>query len=48
MERAGKQISINKISNILAISPDTANRYLQMFAETYLVSLVSRYGKTNK
>lgn len=48
MERAGKQISVNKISNILDISPDSANRYLQMFAETYLISLMPRYGKTNE
>lgn len=48
MERSGKQISINKISNILDISPDTASRYLQMFAETYLINLVPRYGKTNE
>jgi predicted AAA+ superfamily ATPase len=48
MERAGKQISLNKIANILKISPDTAKRYLTMFEETYLVHLVSRHGKTNE
>lgn len=48
MERAGKQISINKISKILDISPDTASRYLQMFVDTYLISLMPRYGKTNE
>lgn len=48
MERAGKQISLNKIANILKISPDTAKRYLDMFTETYLVYLVPRYGKTNE
>ena len=48
MERSGKQFSINKIANILKITPDTAKRYLDLFAETYLVSMVSRYGKTNK
>jgi uncharacterized protein len=47
MERAGKQISINKIANILKISPDTAKRYLSMFEETYLIHLVPRFGKTN-
>ena len=47
MERAGKIGSINKIANILNISPDTAKRYLEMFADTYLVHLVSRCGKTN-
>ncbi len=26
MERSGKQVSINKISNILKISPDTSRR----------------------
>lgn len=48
MERAGKQFSINKMANILKISPDSARRYLQMFADTYLIYLVQRYGKTNE
>ncbi len=48
MERAGKQISINKVANILKISPDTAKRYLSMFEETYLIHLVPRHGKTNE
>lgn len=48
MERSGKQISINKVANILKISPDTAKRYLTMFEETYLIHLVPRYGKTNE
>jgi hypothetical protein len=48
MERVGKQVSINKLANILAISPDTAKRYLHMFEETYLIYLVPRYGKTNE
>jgi len=47
MERAGKVVSINKIAHILKISPDTAKRYLKMFADTYLIYLVSRHGKTN-
>jgi predicted AAA+ superfamily ATPase len=48
MERAGKQISINKISSILSISVDTARRYLNMFANCYLIHLMDRYGKTNQ
>lgn len=48
MERAGKQVSINKIANILNIAPDTSKRYLQMFEGTFLINLVSRYGKTNE
>jgi len=48
MERAGKQISINKTANILKISPDSAKRYLEMFADSYLIYLVPRYGKTNE
>lgn len=48
MERSGKQVSINKVANILDISPDTAKRYLQMFASTYLVYVVPRHGKTNE
>lgn len=48
MERAGKIISINKIAKILDISPDSARRYLQMFADAYLIFLVPRFGKTNE
>lgn len=48
MERAGKVFSINKMANILKISPDTAKRYLEMFADTFLIYLVPRYGKTNE
>jgi predicted AAA+ superfamily ATPase len=48
MERAGKQASINKLANILKISPDTAKRYLHLFEETYLIYLIPRYGKTNE
>lgn len=48
MERAGKAASINKMANVLKISPDTAKRYLDMFADTYLIYLVSRCGKTNE
>ena len=48
MERAGKMISLNKISKILSIAPDTAKRYLQLFSDTYLIDIVPRYGKTNE
>jgi uncharacterized protein len=48
MERSGKVVSINKIAKILGISPDSAKRYLQMFADSYLIFLVSRFGKTNE
>ena len=48
MERAGKQISINKMASILSISPDTARRYLGVFSRCYLIHLVQRYGKTNE
>lgn len=48
MERSGKQLSINKIANILKISPDTSRRYLYYFEETFLIHLVSRWGKTNE
>ena len=48
MERAGKTLSINKIARILAISPDSAKRYLQMFVNTYLVHIIPRCGKTNE
>ncbi|MFB3925878.1 MAG: ATP-binding protein [Syntrophales bacterium] len=48
MERVGKQVSINKLANILKMSPDTATRYLRMFAETYLIYLMPRHGKLNE
>lgn len=48
MERSGKQLSINKIANILKMSPDTARRYLNYFESTYLIHLVPRWGKTNE
>jgi hypothetical protein len=47
MERSGKQLSINKISNILKISPDTSKRYLGYFQSTYLIHLLPRWGNTN-
>lgn len=48
MERSGKQLSINKIGNILKLSVDTARRYLGYFEETYLIHLLARHGKTNE
>jgi predicted AAA+ superfamily ATPase len=48
MERSGKVLSINKIASILSISPDTAKRYFDLFAGTYLIHTVDRYGKTNE
>ena len=48
MERAGKVMSINKMANILDISPNTVKRYLEMFADTFLIYLVERHGKTNE
>lgn len=48
MERSGKQLSINKIGNILKLSVDTARRYLGYFEETYLIYLLARHGKTNE
>lgn len=48
MERAGKQMSINKVANILKISPDTSKRYLSLFEDSYLVHSITRYGKTNE
>jgi len=48
MERAGKQLSINKIANILKISPDSAKRYLNLFEKSYLIYSISRHGSTNE
>lgn len=48
MERAGKQISLNKIASILKISVDTATRYFDMFVQANMVFTLTRYGKTNE
>ena len=48
MERGGKRVSINKIGNILKISPDTSRRYMGYFEEAYLVHRVGRWGKPNE
>jgi predicted AAA+ superfamily ATPase len=48
MERSGKQVSINKLANILSISPDTALRYFNMFVEAYLIFPIVKHGKTNQ
>jgi len=48
MERSGKQLSINKIAHILKISVDSSKKYLSYFNDTFLIHLLSRYGKTNE
>ena len=48
MERAGKQLSLNKISKIIGMSVDTASRFLDYFAGTFLVYTVERCGKLNE
>jgi len=48
MERAGKQVSLNKVSKILGITPDSAKRYFDMFCQSYLIYIVPRCGKTNE
>ncbi len=48
MERAGKSISINKMANILGTSPDTVKRYLAYFEDSFLISTLTRCGKTNE
>jgi len=48
MERAGKQVSLNKISKILGIGVDTARRYLSYFEDTYLIHPIERCGKLNE
>ncbi|MDZ7837078.1 MAG: ATP-binding protein [Actinomycetota bacterium] len=48
MERAGKQVSLNKVSKILGIAPDSAKRYFDMFCQSYLIYIVPRCGKTNE
>ncbi len=48
MERAGKQLSLNKISKILGISVDTARRFLSYFSSAYIIYTVERCGKLNE
>jgi predicted AAA+ superfamily ATPase len=48
MERAGKQVSFNKIAKILNVSVDTVRRYFTYFVETYLIYPVSKCGKLNE
>jgi predicted AAA+ superfamily ATPase len=48
MERSGKQLSLNKIANILEIGVDSAKRYLSYFEDTYLIYTIEKYGKLNE
>lgn len=48
MERAGKQVSLNKMANILGISVDTAKRFFEMFSSSFLIHPVFRFGKINQ
>jgi predicted AAA+ superfamily ATPase len=48
MERAGKQVSLNKLAKILGVSVDSVARYFNLFAKAYLIYPVDRYGKTNE
>jgi predicted AAA+ superfamily ATPase len=48
LERNWKQISINKISNILWVTNDSIKRYLWYMQDTYLFYQVMRDGKTNE
>ena len=48
MERAGKRLSLNKISKIMGMSVDTASRFLGYFAGTFMVYTVERCGKLNE
>jgi len=48
MERAGKQLSLNKIAKILNIGVDSAKRYISYFEDSYLIYTVEKYGKLNE
>ncbi len=45
MERSGKQLSLNKMANILGIGVDTARRFQSYFEETYLIYTVEKHGE---
>ncbi len=48
MERAGKQMSLNKIAKVMGISSETAKRYFEYFQNTYLIYAIERCGKLNE
>ena len=48
MERAGKQVSSNKLSKVMGLSPDTVRRYLDYFSQTFLIYTIERCGKLNE
>ena len=48
MERSGKQLSMNKIANILEISVDSVKRYMSYFEESYLIYSIEKHGKLNE
>ncbi|MFT4310975.1 MAG: DUF4143 domain-containing protein [Candidatus Woesearchaeota archaeon] len=47
-ERVGKQISYNKIGNILGIDHQTVSLYIQYFTNSYLFYEIERKGKVNQ
>lgn len=48
MERAGKQISLNKLAALLGTSVDSVSRYVDLFKKAYLIYTADRHGKTNE
>ena len=48
MERAGKQISLNRIARTLGLSPDSVRRYVDYFRQTFLIYTIERCGKLNE
>lgn len=48
MERAGKQLSLNKMAKILGIGVDTARRYQSYFEDTFLIYSIEKFGKLNE
>jgi uncharacterized protein len=48
MERVGKPLTYSKIANILDISKDSVQTYINYFLETYLFSRIEVKGKLNE
>ncbi|HMY80300.1 MAG TPA: ATP-binding protein [Candidatus Absconditabacterales bacterium] len=48
LERVGKELSITKISHILSISKQTAQKRVNYFHETYLFNFIGRFGTLNE
>ena len=47
-ERVGKQVSYNKLANILGVDNETVSRYISYFIDTFLFDMIEVKGKLNE